>query len=117
MVADLQVAQVREERRGQRSLAAGRRPPPLLLEDVGFGVELEGRAGPAETARQQAFGDEHRALDAFVGLPGRQRADLVVAQQFHGAFGAAVRAGDEQDRFAAIARLPHVGDPVGECGR
>ena len=50
VVADLEVAQIREEGRGQRSLAAGRRPPPFLLEDVGLGVELQGRGRPAEAA-------------------------------------------------------------------
>ena len=99
VVADLEVAQIREERRGQRSLPARRRATALFLEDVRLGIELQCRRRPAEAARQVALGDEHRTLDTFVGLTRGQRADLVVAQQFDRALGAAVRAGDEQDRF------------------
>ena len=65
--------------------------------------------------RQQPFGDEHRTLDALVGLRGEQGADLVVVQQLDGSLGAAVRAGDEQHRFAAVARLSDLGNPVGNA--
>ena len=42
-VADLEIAEVGQERRGQRSLAGRAAAVAVLLEDVGFGVE---RAGP-----------------------------------------------------------------------
>jgi hypothetical protein len=47
-VADLEIAQIGQERRGQRALAARRRPAPLLFEDVGFGVDLERGVGQPE---------------------------------------------------------------------
>ena len=88
------------------------RAPALLFEDVGLGVDLEARVRQPEAARQQPFGDEHGAFDAFVGLCARERPDLVVAQQFHRPLGAAVGARDEEDRLAALARLFDVGNPV-----
>ena len=111
-VAHLEIAQVGEECRRQRPLAVRCRPAPFLLEDVRFGVELESGVGKTEAAREQPFGDEHRALDTLIGLRRRQRPDVVVAQQFHGALGPAVRARHEQDRFPAIAALPKIRDPI-----
>ena len=39
-VLDLEIAQVRQERRGQRTLAAAASLAALLFEDVGFDIDL-----------------------------------------------------------------------------
>ena len=116
VVADLEIAQVGEERRRQRSLAARRRPPRAPPRRRRF---RRRPAAPPRAAGTRCDSSPSATSTApstrSSALAGEERADVVVVQQFHGALGAAVRAGDEQDRFAALARLPDVGDPVGDA--
>ena len=51
----------------------------------------------------------------IAGVRRHHRADVVVPQQFDGALGAAVRAGDEHDVIAVGLRRLDVGDPVGNA--
>ena len=117
-VADLEIAQVGEERRRQPSasgaLGRARRSSSKTSR---LGVDLQRRrraAGSRATASPSATSTAPSRCVARRPTPGT-RADVVVAQQFDGALGAAVRAGDEQDGVAALARLPDVGDPVGDA--
>ena len=61
------------------------------------------------------LGDHHRAADHIAGIRRHDRADVVVLQQFDGALGAAVRAGDEDDEIAVRLRGLDVVDPVGNA--
>ena len=104
-VADLEVAEIGEERAGRGAAAV--RGAALLLEDVGLGEDLQRRLRQAEAARQAAGGDEQRGGVRHLGArlhgvaPVRVHEDgdgdqVVVAQDFDGALGAARRGGDEQ---------------------
>ena len=64
-IADLQIAQIREERLRRGSPPLGR--AALLLEDVGFGVDLQPGVGQAEAARQAADRDQHRGVARVLG--------------------------------------------------
>ena len=114
-IADLQVAQVREERLGRG--AAALRRAALFLEDVGFGVDLQARVRQPEAARQPADRHEHRRIPRVLGALDRHREDVVFLEQLDGALGPARRRGDEQRRLAAVAQLADLGDPVGARGR
>ena len=101
-VADLQVAQVREERLGRRAPPLGR--APLFLEDVGLGVDLQAGVGQPEAARQRADRDQHRRVARVLGALDRHREDVVFLQQLDRPLGAARRRGDEQRRLAVVAQ-------------
>ena len=109
-VADLEIAQVGEERLGEVAALLGR--AAFFLEDVGLGVDLQRRIGEPEAARQRADGHEHRGRMRVLGALDGNGDDLVLLQDLDGALGAAVTVGDEQHRVAALAGLPDVGDPV-----
>ena len=114
-VADLEVAQVGEERRRQRSLARRAAAMAVLLEDVGFGVERDRRLRQPEAAAQRAHRHQHRARRHLAGAGGQFGAHVVVGQHLDGALGAAGRLGDEHDRVAAGATLAHFVHPVGDA--
>ena len=57
-IADLEIAEVGQERAGRR--AAALVDLPLFLEDVGLGPELQRGLGQPEPAREVADADEHR---------------------------------------------------------
>ena len=116
-IAGFQIAQVREECRGQRAFARRRGAPPLFLEDVGFGVDAERRVGQPESTREQPFGDDDGALDALVRGRREQRAELVVVQQLHGSLGTPMRAGDEKNAVAAVTSLAKCPQSNPEYGR
>ena len=116
-IADLEIAQVGEERGGRRSLLAGAGRAALFLEDVGLGVDLQGlRLGTwvlgllAGTRRRKPFDSQPSATSTaprhVAGVRRHHRADVVVPQQFNGALGAAVRAGDEHDVIAVRPAPP-----------
>ena len=112
-IADLEIAQVREECRRQRAFAAASSCVAALPRRCrSRRRRCSAASGRRKPRDRQSFGDEHRAFDALVGAGREQRAKLVVVQQFHGALGAAVRAGDEENGVAAVARLAHVRNPV-----
>ena len=109
-VADLEVAEVGEERPRRRPAALV--GLPLLLEDVGLGPELEPGLGQAEAAAQMADADEHGARVRVLGALDRRGEDLVVGEQLDRALGAARRVRDEDHRVAALAAAPDLRDPV-----
>ena len=76
----------------------------LLLEDVGFRVDLQRRVGQPEAARQRADGDEHRRRMRVLGAFDGNGDDVVLLQDLDRALGAAVAVGDEQHGVAALAR-------------
>ena len=112
-IADLQIAQVGEKRLGRRP--APLRRAPLLLEDVGFGVDLQAGVGQPEAARQPADGHQHRGVPRVVGALDRNGEHVVLLEQLDRALGAARRRGDEQRRLAVVAQAPDLGDPVGDA--
>ena len=57
VVADLQIAEVRQERLGERPALVT--DGVLRFEEVGLGVELQPCLGKPESARQDAGRDEH----------------------------------------------------------
>ncbi len=114
VVADLQVAEIGEKRCGEGSLSTRARPSAIFLEDIGFGIDLERRRGNPKPTRQQALGNEHRPLDAFVGLPRRQGAHVIVAKQFDGSFRSPVCARHKQHGLATLTRLPNIGHPIAD---
>ena len=98
-IADLQIAQVGEERLGRRPAALRR--AALLFEDIGLGVDLQAGVGQPEAARQRADRDQHRGVARVLGAIDRHREDVVFLEQLDRPLGAARRRGDEQRRLAA----------------
>ena len=115
-VADLQIAQVGQERGGRGSLAervavrAGALPRRRRR-----GIDRQPGARQAEAARELAVGHERGAGRLVVGVPRPGRPHVVVAEELHRALGAAARPGDEEHRVVARERLPDVGHPVGDA--
>ncbi len=112
-IADLEIAEIREERRRQRALARRAAAVTVLFEDVGFGVEREGGVGQAHSAAERADGDQHRPGAHLAGAGRLLGADVVVGQHLDGAFGAALSFGHEHDRIAGSAAVPYFLHPVG----
>ena len=112
-IADLQVAQVGEERGRRRSPRAVLRAP-LLFEEVRLGEDLQLRGRQAEPARQDAGGDEHaRGKRVFTAVD-VHAAQFVVVEHFDEALGAAGRGGDEHHDLAPGARGLHFVNPLGQ---
>ena len=108
-IADLEIAQIRKKRLGRGAPALGR--AALLLEDVGFGVDLQARVGQPEPARQPADRHEHRRVARVVGALDRNREDVVFLEQLDRPLGAARRsrrrtASSRPRRAAAESRPP-----------
>ena len=78
-IADLEIAQIGQERLGRRAPALGR--APFFLEDVGFGVDLQAGVRQTESARQLAERHEHGGVSGIVGALDRNRQDVVLLQQ------------------------------------
>ncbi len=127
-IVDLEIAQVGEEGGASRSLLAARRSCGALRRRCrsrrrpaepgacGLAARLRALTGLGdETLRQPALGDHHGAADHIAGVRRHHRANVVVLQQFNGALGAAVRAGDEDDVIAVRLRGLDVVDPVGNA--
>ena len=110
VVALLQVAEVGEERT-RRGLAPVL-PLPVLVEDVGFGEQHEAGVRQPEAPRQAPLRDQHRHPARRLGAVDGDRRQLVLAQQFDGALGAAAGADDEHHDVFALARASDLGDPV-----
>jgi hypothetical protein len=74
VVADLEVAQVREERarRGAPALRGAR----LLGKDVTLGVDRQAGTRQAEPAREVADADQHRRSVRLLGTIDRRREDV-----------------------------------------
>ena len=110
-VAGLEIPQVRQKRLG------GRLPPlwsaPILLEDVGLGINLESGVRQPEPAGEPADGHEHgRVPRVFRTIDGNGE-DVVLLQQLDRALGPARRRGDEQDRLSLVAEPSNLGNPIG----
>ena len=112
-IADLEIAQVGEERLGDGSPLVGR--AAVFVENIGFGEELEAGLREAKSSRQVAQGHEHRGVARIVGAVGLNGQDVVVLEQLDRALGPAGRGRDEQHRFAGLAQLPDFGDEVGDA--
>ena len=112
-VADLEVAEVRQER-ARRRAAPLVRGLALLFEDVRLGPDLEAASGRRKPFVQMAVRDEDRRRPRVLGAIDRHGEDFVLGEQFDRALGAAVRVGDEEDDLAALARAPDLGDPVAD---
>ena len=113
-IADLEVAEVGEERLGDaRAALAG---VALLVEDVALDVDLQRRHRPAGTRATRApTADEHRRRVRVLGALHRHGHDVVLAQNLDHPLGAARALGDEEHGVAALARLAHVGHPVADA--
>ena len=111
-VADLQVAKIGDE--GSRRRAAALVGAALLLEQVGFGEELEAGCGQVKPLGELAGGDEHGGVREVVGLADGAGAHVVIGEQLERALGAAGRGRHEHRQVAAIARLANFLDPVAD---
>ena len=112
-VADLEVPQVRQKRLRGRPASLGR--PALLLEDVGFGVDLQPGIRQAEAARQAAGGDQHGGVPRILRALDGHGEDLVLLQELDGPFGAPWRRRHEQDGRALLAQLLDLCGPFGHA--
>ena len=112
-VADLEIAQVGQERLRQIAPLLGR--SALLLENIRLRVQLQRTAGETEAARERADGDEHPGRMDVFGAFDRNGDDLELVKDFDRPLGASGTVGNEQHRVAAIAGLPNVGDPVADA--
>ena len=114
-VADLEIAQVGEERRGQRPFARRAAAMAILFEDVAFGVQGQAGIGETHAAGERAHGDEDRPGGHFAGAGGQLGAHVVVGQHLHRAIGAAGGLGDEHHGLAGGTPVADVLDPVGDA--
>ena len=110
-VADLQIAQVRKKRLGGRFSPLGR--APILLEDVGLGVNLQPGVGQPEAARERADGDKHGRVPRFFGAIDRHGEHVVLLQHLDRPFGASRRGRNEERRLSLVAQAANFRDPVG----
>ena len=113
VIADLEIAEVREE--GLRGRRAALVADALLVEDVGLGKQPHLRGGQAEALRQLAGRDEQCAPRRDLRAADVHRHDAVVAQDLDDAFGAARGLGDEHGGLALLAALAELGHPVGDA--
>ena len=109
-IADLQIAEIRQKGFRGRPSALGR--APLLLEDVGFGVNLEARVGQPETARQASQRDEHGRVPRVLSSLDRRCKHFVFFEQLDRPLGASRGRRDEQNRLARVAQPADLGNPV-----
>ena len=108
-VADLQIAQVRQERFGNRAPRASLRA--LFLEDVRLGNDVKLCRRKAEAFGELTDGDEDRHVQQLVGAVHHHAAKVVLGEQLHRALGAPFGAGDKHDGVAALAHAAHFRDP------
>ncbi len=113
VVADLEVAEVREEGLGGRGPALV--ADAFLVEDVGLGKEPHLRGGKPEALRELPGRDEQRAAGRDLGAADVDRDDAVVAQDLDHAFGAARGLGHEHRRLALLSRSAQFADPLGHA--
>ncbi len=109
-VANLEIAEVREER------PRGRLPAvmclPLLFEDVRLGPQLQASLRESEALRQIARADEHRgALHIFGTFDGNGQ-HVVVPEELHRSLAHPGRVRHQDDGVATLARAPDVRHPV-----
>jgi hypothetical protein len=114
-IAHLQVAQVREEGRRGGFLARRAAPLPIVVEEIGLGVDGDAAAGEADAVREAADRDEHGAGAQRARARRRFRAHVVVLEHLERALGAAGRVGHEDHGVAGVAAFAQLGDPVGDA--
>jgi hypothetical protein len=112
-IADLQLAEIREKRPGDTR--AGAWCVPLLLEDIGFRVDLQARLGQPESTTEAAHGNEHRSEVRLLGMLDRHRHELVFPQNLDRPLRTASTARDKEHLFAAGTGRTYVGDPIGDA--
>ena len=112
-VLDFEVAQIREERLGDRAVPVSLALDlgALFLEDVGLGNNLQLGARQPESFRQLPDGDVHGDVQQLVGAIDEDAAETVLGEQLGGTLGPPFGAGDEQHGVAALAHALDLGDP------
>ncbi len=114
-IAHLQVAQVREEGRRRGFLARRTAPLPIVVEEIGLGVDGDAAAREADAVREAADRHEHGAGAQLARARRRFRAYVVVLEHLERALGAAGRVGHEDDGVTGVAAFAQLGDPVGDA--
>ena len=112
-IAYLEIAEIGQERFGDTGAPVAR--PAFLVEDVALDVDRQCRVGQPESAGQRAHRHQHRGRVRVLRTLHRHGHHVVVAQDFHRAFGAPGAGGDEQHGVAALARLAKIGNPVADA--
>ena len=114
-VADLEVAQIREERLAGRPPAIRR--STLFFEDVRFREDLKAGVGQPEAAREGTDGHEDGGVPRVFGALDRRGEDLVLLQELDGPLRSTGRRGHEQDGLARLSEPANLRDPVGDAAR
>ena len=112
-IADLEIAQIGEERLRDRAPLVGR--ATLFLEDVGLGVDLQAGVRQPKPPRQRAERHEHGRVPRIVGTVDLNGQHVVFLEQLDRALGPARRRGDEDGRLACLAQLPDCGHEVSDA--
>ena len=109
-VADLEVAQVGQERACRGTPALGR--VPLLFEDVRLGVEHEPAGRQPEPARQPAEADQQRRRMSVLRAVEGRRNHAVLTRDLQHAFRAAGRLREKEHRLLALTGRTNLRHPV-----
>ncbi len=113
-IFDLEIAQVRQERLGNRAVpvALALYLGPLLLEDVRLGDDLQLGPREPEPLRELTDGDVDGDVQQLVRSVDQHTAQAVFGKQLCRALGAPLCARDEQHGVPALAHAPDFGDPL-----
>ena len=109
-VADLEIAQVGQERLRGRPPALG--DATLFFEDVGFRVDLQTGVREPEAARHVADGDEHRGVPCVLRALDRDGKHIVLLEELDCPLRATVGRGHKQRRLTLITQLADLGNPI-----
>ena len=112
-VPRLEVAEVGEERPGGAGPALAH--PPLLVEDVGLGEDLQAGVGQPEPPGELPGRHEQGGTVGLVGVVDGEGGEVVVGEQLDDPLGPAGGAGDEQRRVAPLAAPGDLGRPVADA--
>ncbi len=112
-VAHLEIAEIREERSGDRamSVTTALHLRALFLEDVRLRDDLQIRRGQAKPFGELADGDENRHVEQFVGAIQQHAAQVVLREQLHRPLRTPFGGRHEKDAVTALAGTTHLRDP------